>query len=237
MAANKTTNDAPAFKLRDSQHVRRSTIDELGSGEHLAAYTRALATVMSTDVARSTCAQIVDGAPLSQTLSLMPARPELTHPVYQHSKLRDGVREKIAQVLDTSNSHVLQFDFDVSQSLTISQRRGLTRISQLCRRYLSASPGSREFKAGLIELMARSVHQIAANIYKFDLDMGSHKGLPKGDSQIPTFFLHSQYKDIDQYPDGVADAVGYWAEAQIFGGVILLNRRQQHIYSEKCEFL
>lgn len=68
MAANKTTNDAPAFNLRDSRHVRKATIDDLGSGEHLAVYTRALAGAMSTDVARSTCAQIVDGAPLSQTL-------------------------------------------------------------------------------------------------------------------------------------------------------------------------
>lgn len=76
--------------------------------------------------------------------------------------------------------------------------------------------------------MALSVHQIAAYIYKLDLDIGSHKALLKVDSVGPTFFLHNQYKDIDQYPGGVADAVGYWAEAQIFSGVILFDRRQQH---------
>lgn len=164
----------------------------------------------------------------------MPGRPELTDPIHQHSKLCDGACEKIAQVLDTSNLDVLQFDFDVSRNLTINQRRGLTRILQLCRRYLAASPGSRAFKPDLVELMAVSVHQIAAYLYQLDLDMGSHKDLPKGDSQILTFFLHSQYKDINQYPDGVADSVGCWAEAQIF--VILLDRRQQHISSENESF-
>lgn len=28
----------------------------------------------------------------------------------------------------------------------------------------------------------------------------------------------------DQYPDGDADVVGYWAENRIFGGVVLLDR-------------
>lgn len=69
MAANKATNDAPAFNLRDSKHIRKATINDLGREDYLAAYTGALARVMSTDVARSTYAQIVDGAPLSQTMS------------------------------------------------------------------------------------------------------------------------------------------------------------------------
>lgn len=88
------------------------------------------------------------------------------------------------------------------------------RNSQLVCRYLAASPGSKAFKTALIEFMTVSVHQIAAYIYNLDLDMGSRKELPKEDSEIPTFFLHSQYKDIDQYPDGVADAVGYWTEVK-----------------------
>jgi hypothetical protein len=113
---------------------------------------------------------------------------------------------------------------------------GLTHILQLVRRYLAASPGSRAFKAGLIELMAVSVHQIAAYIYKLNLDVGNHKALLKVDNDAPTFFLHTQYRDIDQYPDGVANAVGYWAEAQIFGGVILFDRRQQDGPSANVSF-
>lgn len=113
---------------------------------------------------------------------------------------------------------------------------GLTHILQLVSRYLAASPGSKAFKGGLIELTAVSVHQIAAYIYKLDLDVGSHKALLKVDNDAPTFFLHSQYKDIDQYPHGVADAVGYWAEDQIFGGVLLFDRRQQDGPSANVSF-
>lgn len=38
--------------------------------------------------------------------------------------------------------------------------------------------------------------------------------------------MHKNYRDFEQYPNGVADIVGYWAEAQIFGGVVLFDRRK-----------
>jgi hypothetical protein len=31
---------------------------------------------------------------------------------------------------------------------------------------------------------------------------------------------------MSQYPDGLADVAGYWAEDQIFGGVVLFDRSQ-----------
>lgn len=40
-----------------------------------------------------------------------------------------------------------------------------------------------------------------------------------------TLFCHKWYRDHDQYPEGVADSVGYWAEARILGGVVLFDRR------------
>ena len=89
-------------------------------------------------------------------------------------------------------------------------------------------------------MVAAAIHQIAVNLYKLDLDLGSHKDLvtwvaptslqgffkvyPTG--QLPTLFMHKNYKDFEQYPNGVADIVGYWAEAQIFGGVVLFDRRK-----------
>lgn len=236
MAPDKATNVDPASNPQDSESARKAAVEYLGPGENLEIYTRILANFISTDVAQSTYAQIMDGAPLSEIFSLMPGRPPLTHPIHQYSEHCDGLSGKIAQVLDESNLHVLQFDFDVSQRLTINQRHGLMRNSQLARRYLAASPGSKAFKIRLIELMTVSVHQIVGYIYILDLDLGSHKGPPKEDSEIPIFFLHSHYKDIDQYPDGVADAVGYWAEAQIFGGIILFDRRQQHDFSKNVSF-
>jgi hypothetical protein len=40
-----------------------------------------------------------------------------------------------------------------------------------------------------------------------------------------TLFCHPWYRDYDQYPEGIADCVGYWAEERIFGGVVLFDRR------------
>ena len=41
----------------------------------------------------------------------------------------------------------------------------------------------------------------------------------------PVLFLHEWYQDYERYPNGVADCVGFWAEARIFGGVVLFDRR------------
>lgn len=75
----------------------------------------------------------------------------------------------------------------------------------------------------------------------FDLDTSVHKddGIvdwapPKSDTSYwkrfpqgppPTLFRHPWYVDYDQYPRGIANIVGYWAEARILGGVVLFDRR------------
>lgn len=46
---------------------------------------------------------------------------------------------------------------------------------QLFRKYQAASPGSRAFKASLVEMIAVAIHQVAAYLYKLDLDLGGHK--------------------------------------------------------------
>lgn len=84
-------------------------------------------------------------------------------------------------------------------------------------------------------------HEIAAYLYQ--LDDGIHKhtewtkwrakkraSLPenahgrertKCGSHIP--FYATLYVDPDRFRNGLADVVGYWAEYQIFGGVVLLT--------------
>lgn len=100
-------------------------------------------------------------------------------------------------------------------------------------------------------MVAIAIHQIAVDLYKLDLDLGNHKDLvtwaaptslqgfysiyPSG--QLPTLFMHNNYVDFEQYPNGVADIVGYWAEAQIFGGVVLFDRRKpsdREPYEDVC---
>ncbi len=43
-------------------------------------------------------------------------------------------------------------------------------------------------------------------------------------SVLPILFSHLSYDALGQYPQGLADAVGYWAENRILGGVILFDR-------------
>lgn len=40
----------------------------------------------------------------------------------------------------------------------------------------------------------------------------------------PTLFWNGRYAEPSRYPNGLADVVGYWAETQIFGGVVLFDR-------------
>ncbi len=90
----------------------------------------------------------------------------------------------------------------------------------------------------LVELVALAVHQIA--VILFELDTSAHKNdpvyplPPKSNASYwmvnpngppPTPFYHRWYKDHRQYPRGVADMVGFWAENEILGGVVLFDRR------------
>jgi hypothetical protein len=87
-------------------------------------------------------------------------------------------------------------------------------------------------------MLADACHQIAS--YLYSLDDGVHKHslyYAWRDSAEPAstvhrfpihraptcFYLHS-YQDFDQYPNGISDVVGYWAEAKILGGVMVFDR-------------
>lgn len=106
--------------------------------------------------------------------------------------------------------------------------------------YQAAAPGSRAFNTRLIEIIAVAVHQIAVILFK--LDVGQHKNdgvtdwaPPKSDTlywryfpdgPLPTLLIHPWYINYNQYPEGAADLVGYWAEGRILGGVVSFDRRK-----------
>jgi hypothetical protein len=39
-----------------------------------------------------------------------------------------------------------------------------------------------------------------------------------------TAFFHYAYQYPVQYPRGLADVAGYWAEGKVFGGVVVFDR-------------
>lgn len=96
------------------------------------------------------------------------------------------------------------------------------------------------WKLRLLELLAVAIHDIAATLWSLDdgvhkhaeleawrtsrLESGSLDENERVNLPPHTWFWHYDYEDHKQYPRGVADVVGYWAETQIFGGVVLFDR-------------
>jgi hypothetical protein len=89
--------------------------------------------------------------------------------------------------------------------------------------------------------VAVSCHQIAAFLFEngkkhhkqeYDAWIAEQEKLKEiGDERYqwrpvppPVVFYHRQHADYEQYPRGLSDVVGYWAEAKIFGGVLLFDR-------------
>lgn len=100
----------------------------------------------------------------------------------------------------------------------------LLTSTEAFKEFLNASPRSKRFNLGLIELVAVSVHQLAAAVFKLGLRL--HKGdvdavmnwtypageEPRGWFHIPprlTLFNHQDYPDHDAYPERIANMAGY----------------------------
>jgi hypothetical protein len=89
-------------------------------------------------------------------------------------------------------------------------------------------------------MVAVAVHQVAILVYHLDQSLHKEERLEAWTTPIeydgdiplkiigpfPTLFFTSFYDHPEQYPDGVADVVGYWAENRILGGVVLFYRGQ-----------
>jgi hypothetical protein len=88
-----------------------------------------------------------------------------------------------------------------------------------------------------MEIVAHICHDIATRLF-INAGGGLHKPDPK-DAQPPqlpgelplvpvppkpTELYHPDYQAWDQYPKGIADITGYWAEYRLFGGVVLFDR-------------
>jgi hypothetical protein len=95
----------------------------------------------------------------------------------------------------------------------------------------------------LIELAALAVHEIAVQLFQMEPAFHLEDEIapwkpPNGhlsadiEEQWPTLFRHTWYLNYQQYPHGLADVAGFWAESRIFGGVVLFDRRNPSLIPE-----
>ncbi|KAK2783772.1 hypothetical protein FQN52_009516 [Onygenales sp. PD_12] len=191
--------------------------------ERYAALKLAMSKILSTSLATETFAQIVDGLP--------------TRDVYldYHNSRRPDFEENLVPsppAIDAVESYCKKFDISCFQV-----------DANVAQAYQNASRGSKEFNLRLIEILAILCHEIAVYLYTaYDggvrkpdsaevyRQMPKPRVLPLGKPQPvklkPAELFHPYYQDWQQYPHGIADIVGYWAEYRLFGGVVLFDRGQ-----------
>jgi len=201
-----------------SQQSVRISLNNLGF-DRLEPYLQTLTSILSTTLAEQTFSQIIDHLPISSVFYKYGSgwRPDITAHV--------NICQESVEAWKTFRE---QF---VPASLEID--------AKLVQRYQDSKAGSNESELLLLEIIAIAIHEIAILLFR-DFSHTSHtpeereealKQLPPGASRNrvmlkarPVDLYHSRYLNWEQYPTGVADMVGYWAEFQIFGGVILFDR-------------
>ncbi|KAJ0120504.1 hypothetical protein J7T55_015233 [Diaporthe amygdali] len=190
--------------------------------DHLQPLRRALSNVLSAPVAEFTFAQIIDGQPTRRVY----ANDHFFRdglPVMDHEDLCPGSVER---------TRAFRSDFDILD---------LKFEPNIIQAYQDTLPGTIAWKLRLLELVVTACHDIA--VYLYQMDNGVHKHaehqawrakkldtlseddlMERRKLPPPTLFWTSAYRDWSSYPNGLADMAGYWAEVQLFGGVVLFDR-------------
>lgn len=81
----------------------------------------------------------------------------------------------------------------------------------------------------LLDFAAASVNALGAMIFASfhpEVDFRPQRGFADfyGTNHFYVDFYHTGYQRFEKFPFGLLNVVGYWAETQIFGGVLLFNR-------------
>lgn len=98
---------------------------------------------------------------------------------------------------------------------------------------------SEQFPLRLLEVVALAIHSLGnlvymsshsdANLYPEEYDWSQYPHCP------PNLY-HKMYLNFSSYPAGISDVVGYWAETQIFGGVVLFEHENSQAHSKVNTF-
>lgn len=187
--------------------IDAAQVDHVLDGLHQIAFERAIRNVLDTEIVETTFAQIIDGLPL-KNVAHATAGLSWESTLNKHEDLCPG---------SLGTFVVFRQDFE-----PLKMSLGLEPL----RRYQETLPGSSESILPLVELVAVAIRRIAVLLYKDNIpyrhgcicmDRVCSSTVLGKTSFHPTPFCLSQYGDPAQYPDGVAELPGYWAEDRIYG--------------------
>jgi hypothetical protein len=206
----------------NARNPSKITVSNL-TGDHLSTFENVLSSILSTDLAQLTYSQIIDGLPVRDVWNAYACRRS---DIDEHVEPCSEAIEVWKAFRDSFQSHTLQF------------------ASRTVQGYQNTTPGTKYFNVRLLELVAVACHDTAALLYQITKGgVGKHAERSPGPTildydgvpypPIPTDFYHTEYRDWEQYPQGVADMVGYWAEFELFGGVVLFDRGDSEVEVSK----
>lgn len=197
------------------------------SPEKLQELETVLNSILALPVARETYSQIIHGTPSRM-------RSHLRETIVVNDSLKSSEKaihlfEEIRTKFALQN---LKIDMKVATFLIVLHLIK-ANFTQLAQNYQNASRGSRENLLRLLEIAAASVHALAGMIYtSFHKDTNimppepreGHYWQFRRTDHFYVDFYHTNYRRFENYPFGLLNVVGYWAETEIFGGVVLFER-------------
>ncbi len=107
-------SNPPADSLGEAAAARQLSLDDL-EGEHRQLLVRAIARILSTELAKMTYAQVIDGLPTGDVAYDAIVAPHNGHPIdHAHDQLCPGMLEKAREFRDGFQPEILFFDSQVS---------------------------------------------------------------------------------------------------------------------------
>lgn len=210
----------PYATVPSPAHIERALASDSLDAAHQSAFKRAVQNILHTDIAEITFAQIIEGLPLAD-VALNTRGPTFHEAIINHKSLDPETLRKAKN---------LRYEFDPLD---------LELQGEVLQRYENHPAGSKASSLHLVELVAVAIHRIAVLVYKMGNSL-KERGLEEyqlcstlrrgPDMELhptpyPTPFVLHEYAEVAQYrEEGVAELPGYWAEDQIFGGVVVFDR-------------
>lgn len=193
-----------------------------------------LAKILALPVARNTYAQIIDGNPTKMPYSegnkISQSGTGETNSVSGNSEPTDRALQEYEKIRKAFVPENLLIDLKVrvSSLIVLLSRPNSKKLAQ---EYQNTLSGCRDNSLRLLQIAAASVNALARKIYlDFHLDIDIKPSKPLGRHYITdefyVNFYHTSYRQFKRYPFGLLDVVGYWAEMELFGGVLLFEREE-----------